>query len=190
MEPDTAIIRKDAGKSGTIAQTSHVGSATNAVPAASEFAEIYSENYMVTTNTAHFEGGVRIVHPRLDWVCQTMNVNSTNPPSKDVTMIAEQSVEFNLKSGTEEAQLKSVHGTCDHAVYNYAITSSGTNDTMTLTGNPILETTNGVFKNKVIVVDCANNKLMARGPYQIYGTNYSAPIRTNLLEFPTVKKKK
>jgi lipopolysaccharide export system protein LptA len=184
-EPAPPTVQKEATRTKS-------PSALNTRPSTNDFADIYSETYTVTTNTAHFEGGVRIVHPRLNWVCQTMNVDSPNPNSKDVTMTAEQAVEFNLKVGTDEGQLQDVHGTCNHAVYNYAVTPSGTNDTMTLTGNPaILETTNGVFKNKVLILDCASNKLMASGPYKIYGTNAtSSPILTNALHLPTGKKKK
>jgi len=160
-------------------------------PAAPQFADIFSETYTVTTNTAHFEGGVRILHPRLNWVCQTMNVVSPNPNSKDVNMVAEEAVEFTLTSGAEDEQAQNVHGTCNHAVYNYAVTPIGTNDTMTLTGNPILETTNGIIKNKILILDCANNKLMAPGKYKIYGTNVSStPIPTNVFQFPSSKKKK
>jgi lipopolysaccharide export system protein LptA len=160
-------------------------------PSPPQYAEIFSERYTVTTNTAgsraRFEGGVRIVHPRLNWVCRTMDVDSPNP--KDVTMIAEQAVEFTLRSATDDENAQSAHGTCNRAVYNYAITPNGTNDTMTLTGNPILETTNGIIKNRILILDCANNKLMAPGPYKIYGTN-STPIPTNAFQFPSGKKKK
>jgi len=114
-------------------------STASARPSTNEFADIFSESYSVTTNTAHFEGGVRIIHPRLNWVCETMNVESPNPNGKDVTMLAEKAVEFSLKSSTNSADGRDIHGTCDRAVYNYAVTPSGTNDTMTLTGNPILE---------------------------------------------------
>jgi lipopolysaccharide export system protein LptA len=182
MEPDPPKARKE---------TRTKSPPTITRPSTNEFADIYSETYTVTTNTARFEGGVRIVHPRLNWVCQTMNVDSPNPNSKDVTMTAEQAVEFNLKTGTDEDQLKDVHGTCNHAVYNYAVTPTITNDTMTLTGNPILETTNGTFKNKILILDCANNKLMAPGRYKIYGTNATTtPIPTNVFHLPSASKKK
>ena len=106
-------------------------------------------------------------------------------------MTAEQAVEFSLKAGMDEDQLQDVHGTCDHAVYNYAVTPSGTNDRMTLTGNPILETTNGIFKNKILILDCANNKLMAPGKYKISGTNATTTaIPTNLFRIPAGSKKK
>jgi lipopolysaccharide export system protein LptA len=184
MEPDPPTARKE----GTRKKSP---STLNTRPSTNDFADIYSETYTVTTNTARFEGGVRIVHPRLNWVCQTMNVDSPNPNSKDVTMTAEQAVEFNLKTGTDEEQLQDVHGTCNHAVYNYAVTPTGTNDTMTLTENPILETTNGIFKNKILILDCANYKLMAPGRYKIYGTNATTtPIPTNVFRLPGGRKKK
>jgi lipopolysaccharide export system protein LptA len=198
MEPDPPPQRKQASSSEQKRQRTNVGTRTNSPTAlntaasTNDFAEIYSEFYTVTTNagttTARFEGGVRIVHPRLNWVCQTMNVDSPNPTN--VTMTAEQAVEFNLKAGTDEDQLQDVHGTCNHAVYNYAVTPSGTNDTMTLTENPILETTNAIIKNKVLILDCASGKLLAQGKYKIYGTNANTDFRTNMFHFPSSKKKK
>jgi lipopolysaccharide export system protein LptA len=119
-----------------------------------------------------------------------MNVESPNPNGKDVTMIAEKAVEFSLKSGTNTDKGQDIHGTCDRAVYNYAITPSGTNDTMTLTGNPILETTNGVIKNNILILDCATDKLMAPGPYRIYGTANASLMPTNSPHFQSGKKKK
>jgi len=182
-EPEPPTVRKEGARTKST-------SALSTRPSTNEFADIYSETYTVTTNTARFEGGVRIFHPRLNWVCQTMNVDFPNPNSKDVTMTAEQAVEFSLKGDTDEDQLHDVHGTCNHAVYNYSATPSGTNDTMTLTGNPILETTNGVFKNKILILDCANNKLMAPGKYKLYGTNATTTsIPTNVFRIPTGKKK-
>jgi lipopolysaccharide export system protein LptA len=158
-----------------------------------EFAEIFSERYTMITNAghfeAHFDGGVRIVHPRLDWVCQTMDVNSPDPAKKDVTMVAQREVEFSFKFDSENQKTENVHGACERAVYNYAVTPSSTNDTMTLTGNPILQTTNATITNKIIILDCANNKLMAPGKFRIYGTN-SALIRTNSFHFSGPKKKK
>jgi hypothetical protein len=118
-----------------------------------------------------------------------MNVDFPNPNSKDVTMTAHEAVEFNLMSVADEDQLPGVHGTCNHAVYKYAVTPGvTTNDTMTLTENPILETTNGIITNKILILDCANNKLTAPGKYKIYGTN--AAIPTNAFHLPTGKKKK
>jgi hypothetical protein len=62
---------------------------------------------------------------------------------------------------------------------------------MTLTGNPILETTNSTFKNKILILDCANNKLMAPGKYKLYGTNATTtPIPTNVFRLPSPGKKK
>jgi len=165
-------------------------------PSTPQFAEIFSERYGISTNavasTARFEGGVRIIHPRLNWVCRTMNVDSPNTTNKDVTMTADQAVEFTLEENGQN-----VHGTCNRAVYNYRIIPGRTNDMivlhtndmMTLTGNPIVETTNGIITNKVIMLDCANNKLIAPGKFRIYGTN-STPIPTNAFQFSSPSKKK
>jgi len=50
-----------------------------------------------------------------------------------------------------------------------------------LKGNPILTTTNGTVKNKIIILDNTSKKLIAPGKYVIYGT---VAGRTNAFQMP------
>ena len=131
-----------------------------------EFADIYSRDYTVTPEIAHFVGGVKIIHPQMDWTCEQVTVKTAGSGSKDVNILAQERVAF-LLSG---ARGETLRGACEKAVYDYQITSALTNDILRMTGNPVLETTNAVLTNSVILVDRAHNKLIAPGRYVMRGT--------------------
>ena len=60
---------------------------------------------------------------------------------------------------------------------------TATNEVLELTGNPVLQTDKGTFENRVIILDRANNKLMAPGKYRIHG-----PAMDVTSTFPGLKK--
>src|SRR5262249_3924600 len=132
-----------------------------------QFARIFSEGYEMRSEAARFWGGVHVNHPQMDWVCDRATVQL--PPAGSTTrgMIAEQDVEFVLL----DQQGQEMHGTGDRALYHFDMPALGqTNETLTLIGDPaMLEKTNGIFENSVIVLDKAKNKLTARGAYVIHG---------------------
>jgi len=138
---------------------------TRPAAATNQFATISSEEYLVKTNSALFQRHVRLEHPQMVWVCEKLTVNLASADRKDVKIIGEGAVVFDL---TDEKGEK-VHGACEQGVYNYNVTSTSTNDTVELTGNPILTTTNGTIENSVIILDRAHNKLITPGQYKIYG---------------------
>ncbi|PYJ02837.1 MAG: hypothetical protein DME25_14900 [Verrucomicrobia bacterium] len=92
-------------------------------------------------------------------------------------LLMEQAVVFDL---TDERGQK-VHGLCEKALYTYAASAATTNNMVELTGNPILETADATFQNRVIVLDRARNKLMAQGNYRVYGR---AAAGTNVFSLP------
>ena len=93
-------------------------------------------------------------------------------------MVAEKRVAFVLTHPSGEQ----INGTCDTAYYDYVASPKGTNDVFRLTGNPILTTTNGTVKNKLIILDYVSKKLIAPGRYVIYGT--VAGSNTNAFKLP------
>ena len=80
------------------------------------------------------------------------------------------------------AKGQTLHGKGEKVVHTYSITPTATNDLIELTGNPILETTNGTFRNSIIILDRAHNKLLAPGKYQIQGLADASA--TNMLQWP------
>ncbi len=101
----------------------------------------------------------------MDWACERITV-SLPPAGRTVERIlAERDVVFDLTG--EKGQ--KVHGTSERAIYTYGMTATATNEIIELTGKAVLETTNGTLQNEVLVLDRANNKMLAPGKYKIYG---------------------
>ena len=148
--------------------------ASRAAPPGEQFADIYSRDYTVTPETAHFVGGVKIIHPQMDWTCEQVTVRSGGTGSKDVNILAQERVAFLLSNAKGE----SLRGACEQAVYDYKITPILTNDVLRMTGDPVLETTNSTLRNSVILLDRVHNKLVAPGRYVMKGTvpGTNAPV--------------
>jgi lipopolysaccharide export system protein LptA len=154
------------------------GPPSAASPPTSDFAEITSEEYSIKTNSAIFTGGVRIIHPRMDWACGMMTVLSNPAGEKDTKMTAERTVDFHFI----DDQGNRVHGTCEKTVYTYRVLAGVTNDMAIMTGNPVLETADGsVLTNSIIILDHANNKIRAPGKYRLYGKVSNTSTNTQQL---------
>ena len=154
-----------------------------------EFADVYSHEYTVSPENAFFHDHVRILHPSMNWTCEEVSVAfpaeaGTNAipqnvaSQKKISMMADRRVVFVL---TDPSSGQKVNGTSDTAYYDYVASAKGTNDVLRLTGNPILTTTNGTVKNKIIILDNTSKKLIAPGKYVIYGT---VAGRTNAFQMP------
>ncbi len=147
-------------------------------PEENKTAEVFSDNYSLGREQATFSGGVYISHPRMAWACETLTIRMSPEEKKVSGLVARDSVAFDLMVGTGQQ----IRGRADQASYRYEVTPTGTNDTMELTGNPVLETTNMTFRNSVFIIDRANNTLTAPGRYRLRGT---APgFDTNMLNLP------
>jgi lipopolysaccharide transport protein LptA len=66
---------------------------------------------------------------------------------------------------------QAVHATGDKAVYVYGVENGATNETVTLTGNPQMENSQGTLTGDVIVWDRANNHLNATNQKMIFRQN-------------------
>ena len=128
-----------------------------------DWAEVFCESYVLRTNNAFYEGGVYVSHPRMNWVCERLNANLGPPGTESKTMVAEEAVTFDLRD-----EKGTVHGTGDKAVYDYSVLGTRTNDVLRLTGTPAyLQTTNGIVRDRLVLVDLASSKLVAPGNYLI-----------------------
>jgi lipopolysaccharide transport protein LptA len=149
-------------------------------PGAEQFAQIFSDEYTLRRDSARFFGKVRVVHPQMAWQCEALTVHFTTNSQVD-QILGENSVAFTLFDDKGQK----INGTGQKAVYSYAVTPTSTNDLVELSGDPVLTTTNGTFKNDVIILDRAHNRLLAPGNYKI-----SAPLTpggTNRFVLPKVK---
>jgi lipopolysaccharide export system protein LptA len=144
--------------------TASTAKKTNA-GATNQYAQIFSDVYGVTPEAALFRGHVRIESPQMGWTCEQMEAEMPGAGGKLERITAERNVLFDL---TDEKGQK-VHGEGQRAVYYNRITATATNELLELTGSPFLETTNGTFRNSVILLDRAKNKLVAPGKYRMRG---------------------
>jgi lipopolysaccharide export system protein LptA len=138
-----------------------------------EFADIYSDEYTIKTNQARFLHNVRIVHPEMNWRCDRMTVDSLSPTGKNLTLLAEGAVNFAMSSASKQP----VHGTCERAEYTFDDTLKPLVDRMEMTGHPVLETTNAVLTNSIIIFDNTTRKVYLPGEYAMSGT--ANPFGTN-----------
>ena len=176
-----ATMRLPAGELSGLSQP-HTG-ASGELPrregAGSPFARITSSEYRFTEGSAHFSGGVAIDHPQMAWSCENLAVEFSPQGGTVHTIVADQRLVFDLSDN----QGQQIHGTGDRAFY--AVSSSGgkTNEVVTLTGEPaVLERTNAVVRNSVIILDRSNNKLVAPGKYEI--SAWTGSPATNVATWP------
>ena len=112
--------------------------------------------------------------------CET--IKAQFPSDKTAArMVAEHDVIFDL---TDEKGEK-VHGTSEKAVYSSVITGNATNNLIELTGNPVLQTTNGTIQNAIIILDLAKHTLLTPGQFKIRGGPSTAS--TNRLVLPKLQ---
>jgi lipopolysaccharide export system protein LptA len=140
-------------------------SAGAAQTATNTFADIFSDEYRVTKETARFMGDARLDHPQMKLSCPTIDVQFPPEGRKVSSIVAAPGVTFELNDGRGQ-----LHGRGEKAVYTYEVLAGGTNDSIRLTGNPAtLISTNGNVENKVIILDRANNQIITPGMYRIWG---------------------
>jgi lipopolysaccharide export system protein LptA len=160
---------------------------TDSAQATNQFAQIFCQEYTLQPpQSALFQGRVRIVHPQMNLTCETVTLDSPRPDGSLHTIIAQNSVEFDL---TDEKDQK-IHGTGRKAVYTYNATSAATNDVVELTGNPILVMTNGTFQNSVIILDRMNGRLLAPGEYTMRGVLDASATNGALFPKPKSQQKR
>jgi len=155
--------------------------------APNQFADIFAREYSLGTNSAFFQGGVRVMHPQMKLTCETLSFDVPQGGGRAETIVARNSVDFDLQD--EKGQ--NVCGTGQKAVYTYRVTGAGTNDLVELTGNSMLTMTNGnSFQNSIIIMDRANSKVMAPGKYTIHGLASASASATNTVFSPKTRSKK
>jgi len=151
--------------------------------ATNEFAEVFSEEYFLTPDSALFRGHVRIEHPQMNWVSDEITMLAPPELGQGGRMvIAEPQVVFDV---TDERGQR-FHGTGKKVVYTHRITTTRTNDVVVLTGTPaMLQATNLVGRNDLIQFDLASHTITAPGKYKLRGA--AAAVSTVSLQPPKTK---
>jgi lipopolysaccharide export system protein LptA len=133
--------------------------------ATNQFADVFASQYTLRPESARFEQHVRLIHPRMNWTCDKVNVDTLSGPGTNVSILAQGSVVFVF---TAEKQ-PPVHGTCDRAEYVFNQSVSPPMDRIEFTGNPVLENTNVTVHNSIIILDQTSKEFAVPGRYVIEG---------------------
>jgi lipopolysaccharide export system protein LptA len=151
-----------------------------------EFAQVFSEEYFLTPDSALFHGHVRIEHPQMNWTSEEITMLMLPELGKTGrVIIGEPAVVFDVK----DDQGRNFHGTGEKVVFTHRVTATLTNDIVVLTGSPaVLEATNMVGRNSLITLDLASHMLTAPGKYKLWGAAPPAATAT-LLPSKTKSKK-
>lgn len=149
-----------------------------------QWAEITCQEYTLRSNSASFRGKVHALHPKMQWVCEQLLVESpAGEHAKPESILAETGVNFEL----ENPDGQKVCGTADRAVYTFTVSATRTNDLLTLFGNPAtLTNTTATLRNDKILYDRLSNTLATPGTnYHIEGV--APATHTNLFALPKLK---
>ncbi len=144
-------------------------------------AQITCAEYRLSPESAFFRDHVRLDHPQMNWACQRLLVQIPPSGGRMDKLVAEDGVTFDLVDGHGQK----LSGRGEKAVYNYTVTPSATNDLLELTGNPVLQTTNGTFQNPIFLLNLGTGKLVAPGTFKLRGEMPGAD--TNWFHFPQLK---
>jgi lipopolysaccharide export system protein LptA len=147
-----------------------------------EFADLFSETYVLQETNAVFTGGVYISHTNMSWAGETVTVTFPSGGGRVDTILADGGVAFDVLS---DRGIR-VHGTGDHAVFNWEVKNGVTNEMVRLVGTPAaLNTTNGFITNDILVLDPKKGTLLASGSYALHGS--LPPGSTNRMRLPSTR---
>jgi lipopolysaccharide transport protein LptA len=150
--------------------------------------ESESVDFDLTAHRAIHRGHVRVDDPEMKLNCEWLIADLPQEGGRINHIVAE----TNVVADFTDEKGQTMHTTGDKAVYVYDVQNGVTNETVTLTGNPVLENAQGKSTGDVIVWDRARNHLDITNPKIVFyqningamaGTN-SPPATTNKLTAP------
>ncbi len=115
---------------------------------------------------AVYQGNVRVTDPRMKLTCELLTVYFETNSGRIDTIIAERNVAIRQQDTV---------ATGAQAVY------TATNDIVTLSGNAVLDTPQGLLRGALIILDRKNNKLYAPGKVFMEGKPGAGLFGTNTL---------
>ena len=145
-------------------RTALASTGATAKPAQAQETEITSEDfdYDMKSGLAVFSGRVRVDNPQTKLVCDKLTAKMPEGDAKGGSfdkVIAERNV---VIDSTDDRGEKT-HVTAGKAVYSSRLQNGTTNKLLDLTGNPVLERTNGWIKADLITIDQTNGMIWGEG---------------------------
>jgi len=151
-----------------------------------------SADFDLGGHEATYRGHVRVEDPQMNLACEWLVADVPQSGGHVNHILAETNVVIDFKDDKGRTN----HATGKKAVYAYSESGGMTNETVTLTGDPQMETAQGTLNGDVIVWDRQNNRLSATNQKMLFrqslsgitadtnpsstGTNSSVINKTNL----------
>ena len=126
----------------------------------------------LTTREATYRGNVRVDDPEMKLNCEWLVADLPQSGGRINHIVAETNV---VIDATDDKGQK-MHATGEKAVYAYNVDNGVTNETITLTGHPVLSNAQGISTGDVIVWDRANNHLEITNPKIVFHQNINEAI--------------
>jgi lipopolysaccharide transport protein LptA len=150
-----------------VAQTNPVSPAvpaTNA-PAAKAPTQINSDaaDFDLNTRQAVYRGNVTVVDPQVKLTCGWLVVDLPSAGAHLSHVVAETNVVIDFADGKGQTY----HVTAAKAVYAYQVEGAVTNETVTFTGSPKVETTQSTIESEPMIWDRVRNKFTFIAPKMI-----------------------
>jgi lipopolysaccharide export system protein LptA len=121
-----------------------------AKPEAAQPAEVDSATayFDMVTQRVIYSGNVRVTDPKIKLTCEWLLLDVPKEGDHINYISAETNVVVDFTRGDEK-----YHVTSARAVYNYNVVNQVTNETVTFTGNPIVDTKDGKIWSEPLVWD-------------------------------------
>jgi lipopolysaccharide transport protein LptA len=150
-----------------------------------------TSEFDLKSNTVVYLGSVRVEATNLQLLCEHLTSVLPTQGGRIERVVARTNVVIDL---TDEKGQK-LHATGEQAVYSYTVSTGQTNETIELTGNPMLDNPQGTLAGDVITYDLITGKVRAtnqrmivnqdkpgltNAPPPIAPATNAAPVSTNL----------
>ncbi len=131
-----------------------------------------SADFDLTGRHAIYTGDVRVDDSRMKLTCAQLTVDLPAAGGRINHIVAETNV---VIDATDEKGATN-HVASDKAVYDYQVQNGVTNETVTLTGNPVVKNSEGTQSGDTIIWDRANNHIRFINPHMVSGENLGDAI--------------
>ena len=139
-----------------------------------------SADFDLNGRQAVYHGRVRVDSPQMKLTCEQLTVDLPPEGGRINHVVAETNV---VIDATDEKGATN-HITSDKAVYDYKVQDAVTNETITLTGNPLVKNAQGTQAADEIIWDRANGHIRWKNPHMVSNfdsakTDTNSPSATN-----------
>jgi lipopolysaccharide export system protein LptA len=157
---------------GTAANAQPDTNVVSRMPHAQTFIDSASGYFDGNAHKAVYCGDVRVDDPSMKLRCELLTVDLPQSGGRISHIVAETNV---VIDATDEKGATN-HVTCAKAVYDFTVKDALTNETLTLTGNPVVKNAHGTQAGDVIIWNRANNGFQFINPRMTFnqGLNEAA----------------